>query len=290
MEAQDGVSTGQHGGARPGAGRKKKRDVYANEVNAFEKALAEGLPAVGSGLLEAALVNGGVRVVEKFKRVGLITIQVTDVDDSGHALLNPQGKEIMITRLAYPDQDPGEEVCSERIQTTEPRSVSAMKFIAAQVAGRPITPTEEMEYTHEEMAGVLIDMAAAVERVVSNGIQKARLIEVIRGLARRLDSTDDPTKDRVSDDPDPRATGGGAADGGVPRADPGVVRGAAAGSQAGGARGVRLPPWGDDDNGRSGSGPASRYRTPPFRPMRRGRTSGSPIDDNRGTGGRGTRD
>jgi hypothetical protein len=283
-------------------------------VNAFEKALAEGLPAVGSGLLEAALVNGGVRVVEKFKRVGLITIQVTDVDDSGHALLNPQGKEIMITRLAYPDRDPGEEVCSERIQTTEPRSVSAMKFIAAQVAGRPITPTEEMEYTHEEMAGVLIDMAAAVERVVSNGVQKARLIEVIRGLARRLDSTDDPTKDRVSDDPDPRAigdsgtngrgqaaagsgpglagvgsvlraTGGGAADGGVPRADLGVVRGAAAGSQAGGARGVRLPPWGDDDNGRSGSGPASRYRTPPFRPMRRGRTSGSPIDDNRGTGG-----
>ena len=290
MEAQDGVSTGQHGGARPGAGRKKKRDVYANEVNAFEKALAEGLPAVGSGLLEAALVNGGVRVVEKFKQVGLITIQVSDVDDSGHALLNPQGKEIMITRLAYPDRDPGEEVCSERIQTTEPRSVSAMKFIAAQVAGRPITPTEEMEYTHEEMAGVLIDMAAAVERVVSNGIQKARIIEVIRGLARRLDSTEDPTKDRVSDDPDPRATGGGAADGGVRRADPGVVRDAAAGSQAGGARGVRLPPWGDDDNGRSGSGRASRYRTPPFRPMRRGRTSGSPIDDNRGTGGRGTRD
>lgn len=115
---------GQNGGARPGAGRKRKYEKYQTAIEKAELRIAQKLPEILDNL--EVLADGGQQVeTKKFQLAGLVTI--TKQDKEGNSYQVP----------AFPNLDPLEEVMVERTVVTAGRDLRANQYLADRVMGRP---------------------------------------------------------------------------------------------------------------------------------------------------------
>jgi hypothetical protein len=115
---------GQNGGARPGAGRKRKYEKYQTAIEKAELRIAQKLPEILDNL--EILADGGQQVTtEKYQPAGLVTL--TKQDEEGNTYQVP----------AFPDLDPLEPVLVERTVVTAGRDRAANQYLVDRVMGRP---------------------------------------------------------------------------------------------------------------------------------------------------------
>jgi hypothetical protein len=111
---------GQNGGARPGAGRKRKATKYETAIQKAEKQLADTLPALIDNL--TILANGGYeRIEEEWVPAGLVTVGAGE-----H------------WRLAFPNEDPDKLVMVKRKSSIADKDRSANTYLVDRVMGKPI--------------------------------------------------------------------------------------------------------------------------------------------------------
>jgi RecB family endonuclease NucS len=121
-----------NGGARPGAGRKRKYDKYQSAIEKAELRIAQKLPDILDNL--EVLADGGQQVItEKYQPAGLVTL--TKQDEEGNSYQVP----------AFPDLDPLEQVLVEKTVVTAGRDRAANQYLADRVMGRPTQ--------HQEISG-----------------------------------------------------------------------------------------------------------------------------------------
>lgn len=114
----------QHGGARSGAGRKRKIEKYQSAIEKAELRIAQKLPDILDNL--EVLADGGQQIItEKYQPAGLVTL--TKQDGEGNAYQVP----------AFPDLDPLEQVLVEKTVVTQGRDLRANTYLADRVMGKP---------------------------------------------------------------------------------------------------------------------------------------------------------
>jgi hypothetical protein len=124
---------GQNGGARPGAGRKRKYEKYQTAIEKAELRIAQKLPEILDNL--EILADGGQQVTtEKYQPAGLVTL--TKQDEEGNTYQVP----------AFPDLDPLEPVLVERTVVTSGKDLRANQYLADRVMGRP-TQKQEIDFS-----------------------------------------------------------------------------------------------------------------------------------------------
>jgi hypothetical protein len=112
------------GGARPGAGRKRKADQFAGAIARAEKKIADRLPELVDNML--ILANGGYeRVEEQWAPAGSLWI------GSGE-----------FQRRMYPDRDPNELVLVKRTVSIADRDRQANEYLINRILGKPIERQE----------------------------------------------------------------------------------------------------------------------------------------------------
>jgi hypothetical protein len=112
------VASGKRGGARPGAGRKKKAEKFAGPVAEAEKRISDRLPRLIDNLMK--LADGGYeRVEEKW-----VPADPPDDDDE-----------------AAPVQSPGLVLIERKVSRAEPDR-AANQYLIDRVLGRPTGKAE----------------------------------------------------------------------------------------------------------------------------------------------------
>jgi hypothetical protein len=106
-----------HGGARPGAGKKPTRELYASKVRQAEKRIADRLPDIADALLRRAL-GVSVQTVDKDGGVVVYT-EPPDVKAAAYLLDRIMGKPVQAQEVSGPgggpvrtenvSQDPGDD-------------------------------------------------------------------------------------------------------------------------------------------------------------------------------------
>jgi hypothetical protein len=113
-----------NGGARPGAGRKRKYEKYQSAIEKAELRIAQKLPEILDNL--ELIADGGQQITtEKYQPAGLVTL--TKQDQEGNTYQVP----------AFPDLDPLEPVMVERTVVTAGKDLRANQYLMDRVAGRP---------------------------------------------------------------------------------------------------------------------------------------------------------
>lgn len=108
------------GGARPGAGRKPKKEKYAAPINRAERQIVDKLPQLIQNLQK--LADGGYeRVEDEWLPAGLVTIGTGE---------NMQ--------LVYPYKDPDELVLVKRRVSIADQDRAANIYLADRIMGKPI--------------------------------------------------------------------------------------------------------------------------------------------------------
>lgn len=115
----------QHGGARPRAGRKPKKNKYELTVIQAEDKIVDHLPQILDNLLH--LANGGYeRVEEEWQPAKLVTITKHDED-----------KDQFYTIPAFPDKDPDEMVLVKRKVSIADKDRAANIYLIDRILGKP---------------------------------------------------------------------------------------------------------------------------------------------------------
>ena len=121
-----------HGGARPGAGRKTKAELYESESRAFNDACAAGLMDRLRALERIA--EGAERVEERYElALGIV------VDDHE---TNPSGVIVKVKRQLFPDAGEDEMVLVERKVITLEPDRGANEYLANRILGKPTQAIE----------------------------------------------------------------------------------------------------------------------------------------------------
>lgn len=137
---------GGHGGARPGAGRPRKRVKHAGEVSRAEQAIADQLPRLIENLLY--LAHGGYEQVEEhWEPAGAITVPGILRNADGTPELGPRGGVVRVAVPAYPDRPADELVLVSRRRTIAPPDRNANAYLVDRILGKP---TETHEHSGED--------------------------------------------------------------------------------------------------------------------------------------------
>jgi hypothetical protein len=125
---------GQNGGARPGAGRKRKYEKYQTAIEKAELRIAQKLPEILDNL--EILADGGQQIItEEWQPAGLVTL--TKHDDEKDKYYQVQ---------AFPGLDPLEPVLVKRTVVTSGKDLRANQYLADRVMGRP-TQKQEIDFS-----------------------------------------------------------------------------------------------------------------------------------------------
>lgn len=126
-----------HGGARPGAGRPRNTEKYAEAITSFHDAAADAIQARYRAL--TYLADGGFdeeAIEEVWEPAGLI--QITK------ELITEDGRSVNVKELAFPHLPPEQLVCVQRKvkkQIAAP-DLKANIYLVDRVAGKPTQATE----------------------------------------------------------------------------------------------------------------------------------------------------
>lgn len=143
-----------HGGARAGAGRPKKAELYAPQIRQAENRITDQLPQLLHNLLQ--LAHGGFDEVEnEYQPAGLITIQKT---------LETADGVIRVSELAYPERDPAELVCIRRKVRTATPDRKANEYLLDRILGRP-TQAIESDATLSDPDQLIARFEVAVTKI-----------------------------------------------------------------------------------------------------------------------------
>jgi hypothetical protein len=120
----------QHGGARPGSGRKPKEEKHQSAISEAEQRCADRLPIIIGNLEQ--LADGGVQESEgKYQAAG--TIFYEDLVPQG------DGRSLKIKKLVFPEKDPEEMVLVEKKIREFGPNVKANEYLANRAMGTPAT-------------------------------------------------------------------------------------------------------------------------------------------------------
>ena len=126
------------GGARPGAGRKRKIEKYESPIVAAENRLADRLPLTIDNLEK--LADGGQESYqETWEPAG--TILIDDVEIEHDAKGNP--RPIKVKRLAFPDLPADELVLVRKVVSVAAPDRTTNIYLSDRVMGKP---TERVEH------------------------------------------------------------------------------------------------------------------------------------------------
>jgi hypothetical protein len=141
-----------HGGARPGAGRPSKAQLYADDIRATEQAIVDRLAEVVAVQLAAATDNIVV-IDEVYEPAGMLTIQRTVIGPSG---------EVRATEPAFPNLDPEQLVLVRRTRRVSGPDLRTGQYLINRIAG---TPTQKLEADLDTPTdGVLAQFLGAVAK------------------------------------------------------------------------------------------------------------------------------
>lgn len=139
-----------HGGARPGAGRKRNSDKYAAQIGALNDRIADGL-ADRLDALEMLAEGLYEQITEVYEPAGLITIQKTIETKDG---------AIRSTELAYPELPPEQLVCVRRTRSIAAPDRKANEYLINRIAG---TPTQRLDVDSDPDGTLEVTAAAMSE-------------------------------------------------------------------------------------------------------------------------------
>lgn len=130
-----------HGGARPGAGRKSLRALYEPQVAKAEGIYADHLEKAAANI--QALADGGlIRVEEKYAPAGSVLVEQVLRDKEGNPVLNKAGQPIICKQPGHPDLDAETPVLIERKVTTLAPDLAANQYISDRILGKPVQAAE----------------------------------------------------------------------------------------------------------------------------------------------------
>lgn len=129
-----------HGGKRDGAGRKRKAERYASQIEGFTDRCADHLSEGFARLCD--LIEGGVRREVKRQKAGTLTRKDVLRNKDGDPISDRNGKFIPIEVLLYPDLDKDELVIVEEKTITNPPDVRAIQELNERVLGKASQPVE----------------------------------------------------------------------------------------------------------------------------------------------------
>lgn len=131
------MSTG-HGGARPGAGRKPKRERYERQWTAFEDCAANDLPQRYAAM--TLLADGGFEEVEEeYLPAGLVFVGTGEW-----------------ATLAFPELPPEQLVCVKQKKRVAAPDRKANEYLVDRILGRP---TQHTEWTGEDGAPIALRLS-----------------------------------------------------------------------------------------------------------------------------------
>jgi hypothetical protein len=114
----------QNGGARPGAGRKRKRSKYELNVAEAEDKIVDHLPAIVDNLI--SLANGGYKREEyEYQLACTITYPVEKEDGT------------IYQKLAFPDKKPDEMVLIRQKVWYADKDRMANQYLVDRILGKP---------------------------------------------------------------------------------------------------------------------------------------------------------
>lgn len=130
------------GGARPGAGRKSKKEKNQTAITAAEKQIKDRLPEYIENLHQ--LANGGYEVIETiYEPAGTVMIDTIKNDDNGKVV---KGK-----CLAFPKLPPEQLVIVKRVVKIKDRDRAANEYLLDRIMGRPSQPVKFEDLSDEEL-------------------------------------------------------------------------------------------------------------------------------------------
>lgn len=155
---------GQNGGARAGAGRKRKLEKYQSAIEKAELSIADKLPQLKENL--EYLANGGYqRVEEEYQPAGMLMRTTTDKEGNPYQV------------PMFPDKKPDELVLVKRKVTVADKDRAANIYLMDRVMGKPIqkvapttpdgkepydgTGTSAREFVTGAIAGIAARMGTA---------------------------------------------------------------------------------------------------------------------------------
>lgn len=142
------------GGARANAGRKKKAEIFASEIAAAERRVADRLPRLLANLEQ--LADGGYeQVTETYEPAGLIQITKEVITKDG---------TVSVKELAFPELPPDELVCVRRTRTVAAPDRAANVYLVDRILGRPVAAVEaDVEVNAgEELRSVFAGVVAKI--------------------------------------------------------------------------------------------------------------------------------
>ena len=134
-----------HGGAREGAGRKKKTVQFERQIARAEKKIADKLPKIIDELLRLAL--GEVEITEERCQLA-ITVTVKDVEFCDDGRGGRRG--IAVERQLFPNADPEQLVLVETKKKNLGPDREAIKYAVDRILGKPFVEEEPEEDAHED--------------------------------------------------------------------------------------------------------------------------------------------
>ncbi len=134
-----------HGGARDGAGRKSKAEVYKSEIQTFNDACAQSLRQRFDAL--DALAEGAERTEERYELALSLTVDDTE--------MNPSGVVVKIKRQLFPHAGPDEMKLVERKVVTLEPDRAANEYLVDRVMGKPVQQVDLPEDSN--VGGALLE-------------------------------------------------------------------------------------------------------------------------------------
>lgn len=121
-----------HGGARPGAGRPRNADKYADQIASFHDQVAANINDRYAALQQ--LADGGFeQIEEEWMPAGLV--QITKQVVTGEGTVN-------VRELAFPELPPEQLVCVKRKRSIAAPDFRANAYLVDRLAGKPTQATE----------------------------------------------------------------------------------------------------------------------------------------------------
>lgn len=142
------------GGARPGAGRKPKREQFGPQIESAERRCVNRLPK-NLASLEMLADGGYEQVTETWEPAGLIyvTKQVETKDGT-----------VRVSELAFPEIDPTELVCVRRTRSIAAPDRAAAIYLVDRAMGKPVAAVES-DVQVNAGDGLLEAFGAAVAKI-----------------------------------------------------------------------------------------------------------------------------
>lgn len=134
-----------HGGARDGAGRKSKAEIYKSEIQTFNDACARSLAQRFDAL--DALAEGAERTEERYELA--LSLMVDDTKT------NPSGAVVKIKRQLFPQAGPDEMRLVERKVITLEPDRAANEYLVDRVMGKPVQQVDLPEESN--VGGALLE-------------------------------------------------------------------------------------------------------------------------------------